>query len=188
MVTTPKPIFLAALTALLPALAACTFLVKFNDKEDDEADGGDASTPLVDSGGLPEAAPTGDAATLGCEGKADGFAYAPSDPLSRCCGGQRVRIDLSDNCGVCGFKCSKSQTCVERSGRYYCQGCVVGSTADDTLCATSTNCCSKQFDPKGLCSASTCIVGGSTCDQKKCSDHNAQCELPTDSSYACYYP
>ncbi len=186
--TTPKPIVLAVLSALLPALAACTFLVKFNDKEDDDADGGDAGAPVRDSGGGPsEAAPADDASTRGCEGQPDGFAYAPSDPLSRCCGGQRVRIDQSDNCGVCGFKCSPTQTCVQRSGRYYCQGCVVGTTADDTLCETSTKCCSKSFDPKGLCAASTCIVGGSTCDDAKCSAHNAKCEAPSNSSFACYY-
>jgi hypothetical protein len=169
-------------------VAACTFLVKFDDKDPDDEDAGSSES---DDGGVvvrPDATPPADApvSTNPCSGVADSTNFDPSDRTLRCCNGQPVRVSANENCGACGLRCGVGQHCELKSDHYYCVGCVSGTLAVDEACAPSTHCCSKQFDARGLCAASTCVVSGASCNQIVC-PNGATCLQPSGASYVCSY-
>lgn len=189
-VTLRKPAAIALLAAPL-LVAACTFLVKFDDKKDpDEPDPTGEEDAGRDTGAtvVPEAAPPIDAPRKPnpCKGLAEGDNWDPQDRTARCCGGTPVLVSTITACGACGLVCGAGQTCELKSDHYYCTGCVAGGNAVNQACDASTHCCSKQFDTRGLCAASTCVQSGSSCNQIVCPP-GATCLIPTGASFVCSY-
>ncbi|MFO0672454.1 MAG: hypothetical protein U0235_23070 [Polyangiaceae bacterium] len=180
--TTPKPIFLAALTALLPALAACTFLVKFNDKEDDEDDAGAPEDASVDARREDVVVPPPDAPPTGCAGRAQNGYVNPTDKTRACCDGVEVDLTASPNCGGCGIACSPGHTCtLEPNGHYYCVGCGTGGGRASCW----SNCCSNRYG--GICAPNDCDNGN--CVDSNCTSRGMVCVPggPTSGSY-CEFP
>ena len=58
---------------------------------------------------------------------ADGTNWDQADTWRRCCGGEPLRMDTNENCGVCGIQCNTGdgQSCKANvvNGLYYCEGC-----------------------------------------------------------------
>lgn len=174
-------------------LGACTFLVEFEERAEAGAglDGSfedDAPVTLPDTGAVvptdarpPETGPGGNP----CLGQPQGFNYQPGDPAARCCSGQPVRTDTNDNCGACGLSCNvgAQHQCTAAAGHYYCLGCNLAAGGGNGGCWS--NCCSITYFGQGACAPNTCSNG--QCDQSKCTQFGATCQVVGDASNICGY-
>lgn len=187
--TLRKPAAIALLAAPV-FVAACTFLVQFEDKDPDETDPAeldagtrDTNVSLPDAPQPPQDAPNKPNA---CSGLQEGANWDAADRTARCCGGNPVFVITADACGACGMRCGTGQSCQLKADHYYCVGCASGGPADDKACDASTHCCSTQFEGLGLCAASTCVTGSATCNQIVCPP-GATCLKPPGASFVCSY-
>jgi len=107
----------------------------------------------------------------------DSTEWEAGNDNARCCGGEPVMTTTVDNCGVCGIKCGKGQSCTDvNDDHYFCTPCSV-----DSDCWSS--CCSDTLTPDGHCSPSDCTLG--TCQAKVCPD-GSQCTTATPIDFCSY--
>ena len=110
---------------------------------------------------------------------ADGTNWDQADTWRRCCGGEPLRMDTNENCGVCGIQCNTGdgQSCKANvvNGLYYCEGCFASA-------ACWSGCCSMSFGEPYRCAASDCKGNCIDCPG------SSICVTSTGASLACAYP
>ncbi len=179
-------------------LAACTFLVDFEDRPP-AVDGGepvdlDGEPPIQDTYQPPvvvDSGPKVDAADP-CFNQPQHKKWGTKS-TQRCCRGIARDFETwsdNENCNVCGWGCASGQRCVQTlQGWFFCVGC--GN--DNALCASTTQCCSNErtganvfANPgdrnQGVCTASNCA---SSCGDR-CPSPSV-CVTDPDTSYYCAY-